>query len=770
MTKLGLKFLFLAFLLLLCPSFSYASWSKYQNNPVLNIDESQSWESNSIDRPMLILENNVFKMWYAGNSGGHSHIGYAESNDGLVFTRYVNNPVIQYDIFNSGDIGVDSLSVVRRDKYYAVFARILNNPLNFTPYYTSSNDGLNWDSPTLILFDTTNTWDSQYKASPEIIYDPTSEKYKLWYTARGVLNGVSRWRVGHATSTDGVNWIKNPLPVLDASAGWEGPDVGDVSILLEDGVYSMWYHGQSGIGQATSTDGISWTKDPNNPILIPDPGGFDSKRVLKPSVVKKDNIYYLYYAGIGNDDKWRIGLATSESLPSPTTTPVITATPTVLPISPTATPPAPSESPIVIVVGMGGSWNAADIPFCTTDISNTWTINPFIRTYNRLIQTLKNAGLQENSDFYVYTYDWRQVLPKQADMFQSYIAGILQDKPPGTKATIVAHSFGGLVARSYMDKNPSTHDIDRLLTVGTPHQGTVLAYPLWADGKIMDEPLVRQALLAKILSHCKDVRGAKYSNREIVQHVVPSIQQLLPIFPYIRRYMVLTPEDQMINRNNWLLGHPIAGDLYGTQWKTLSGFGEKTLQFLDVLTPKAQDTKNGNWLDGAPVDRAYSIEGDNTVLNQSSRIDIPDQDNIVITDDHQQVMYSDEGIGQILSFLNMTSAVPAAASIVPEDTSDRALSIFTDHPAEMILQPPKNKPAVLGEDNLLIVYEPDPGSMTLTIIPKTTDTYHLSIDAQEKGKEPESVSLSLNLKKNQPSTLRIQYRENGSNTLKVTPQ
>ena len=52
--------------------------------------------------------------------------------------------------------------------------------------------------------------------------------------------------------------------------------------------------------------------------------------------------------------------------------------------------------------------------------------------------------------------------------------------PQGTEVLLVAHSRGGLVARSFMNYNRQGDDVLGLITLGTPHHGSPLAIPDWS--------------------------------------------------------------------------------------------------------------------------------------------------------------------------------------------------------------------------------------------------------------------------------------------------
>jgi sucrose-6-phosphate hydrolase SacC (GH32 family) len=143
------------------------------------------------------------------------------------------------------------------------------------------------------------------------------EGYMMWYTG---VDPNSRWSVCLATSKDGLIWTKHPAnPVLTI-----GPDtfddrlVGDPSVIVDQGIYKMWYSatGSSGRGYykicyATSEDGVTWTKS-SGPVLEASLDGPDNSSVRGPSVMKSAKGYEMWYRGIPTGaNNWTICYATS---------------------------------------------------------------------------------------------------------------------------------------------------------------------------------------------------------------------------------------------------------------------------------------------------------------------------------------------------------------------------------------------------------------------------------------------------------------------------
>lgn len=104
--------------------------------------------------------------------------------------------------------------------------------------------------------------------------------------ARGIVSEASAW----------VVYAGNPLWGGSGASASQEP-----SVMIEDGVFKMWYTSQAGgghnprINYATSSDGITWTQYGGNPVLGEGGSGY-AGRAEHSSVVKFDGVYYIYFA------------------------------------------------------------------------------------------------------------------------------------------------------------------------------------------------------------------------------------------------------------------------------------------------------------------------------------------------------------------------------------------------------------------------------------------------------------------------------------------
>lgn len=179
--------------------------------------------------------------------------------------------------------------------------------LAFLPQLSYANDG-QWVkysgnpvlSPTpMVLTTSPGGWDSAYAVGPRVLYD--NAIYRMWYYG-GNISGFTG--IGYASSTNGITWTKHSGPVLIANptGAWDSASVELGSVIWNGTLFMMWYRGtnpttyQAGaVGLAYSNDGITWTKYARNPILTAT--DIDQGYVASPDVIKTELTYTMWYVG-----------------------------------------------------------------------------------------------------------------------------------------------------------------------------------------------------------------------------------------------------------------------------------------------------------------------------------------------------------------------------------------------------------------------------------------------------------------------------------------
>lgn len=134
----------------------------------------------------------------------------------------------------------------------------------------------------------------------------------LYYAAAG--------GIGLATSSDGLTFTRaSAEPVLAPVDGWEqGVSPTSPSVVAgSEGSWRMYYEvplaSGSAIGVATSSDGVSFRRVGDRPVLAPrageiDAGGAGAPFALIGQSAEKRDIEYVYYAAIDSDAKSTIAM------------------------------------------------------------------------------------------------------------------------------------------------------------------------------------------------------------------------------------------------------------------------------------------------------------------------------------------------------------------------------------------------------------------------------------------------------------------------------
>lgn len=364
----------------------------------------------------------------------------------------------------------------------------------------------------------------------------------------------------------------------------------------------------------------------------------------------------------------------------------------------TPPPPPTSITKVFMIPGLGASWNVDALVNCkNTDYSNGWTIAPYAKDiYHPLLSILPTNGWT----IIPFYYDWRQNVTTNAPKLNSQINISVQENE---KINIVGHSMGGLIGRNYLESQ-SGGKVLKFLAVGTPNQGSALAYPLVVNKEIWSNNLIEKIAATLQVNHCG---------------VPDSIRNLLPTYNYLRDIKTRQLKDisTMIIKNNYLTPNFVS-DFWGVDVGTLAGTGQKTLNIIDVV-------KNPKWPDGKPQWNEYSSEGDGTVLVTSAQISDASY-NEVISQSHSGVIASNEAIDKILEFLGTPEVDTVSKSAISQINS----SEYLEHKSALILVGYPGKFSITdkfgfvteSEDGMIAILDPKSGGYNLQITPTSETT------------------------------------------------
>ncbi len=281
--------------------------------------------------------------------------------------------------------------------------------------------------------------------------------------------------------------------------------------------------------------------------------------------------------------------------------------------------PNKKREPIILIPGIGAAVNL-DLMVGGL-LSDDWTL--FDHSYDGIIESFNAMGYERDKDFFICYYDWRQ---SNASSAKKYLAPLIKKANTlnnSSKVNIVAHSMGGLVARTYIQGGDYDNDVDNLFMIGTPNHGSSDIYPVWEGGYIPKGWSSR--LIMKWYSDYLTIKYPTPSKYESIHEYIPAIKELLPIYNYI--YPVNEPENMlafsgMHERNDFLLNLNNDIDVLNERVKVsvFVGTGEATVNSI----PTELVVENKLWLDGKPepIDPVRNDSaGDGRVLMSSAMID-----------------------------------------------------------------------------------------------------------------------------------------------------
>lgn len=290
----------------------FTAWKEASNDPIYMPYPSASLLSADDYAPSVIFSPTKFdgngaafnyKMWHQSPNG----IALSYSNDGTNWTLVGEVVTDPGDAFHASVI-YDKNGFSGSPYYYKMWywtGTSGSTPPDLPIKFTQSVDGVHWTTPRELTQDTTlyltNDTKSgqafnQFYGFGQVIYNPTptfvlGNPYTFPYVAffdagpAGVSPQTAQEAVGLAYSMDGLNWFRyGSVPVLLPSGSitnWDGVYAYRASVIRVNGIWHMFYSGSSGvnnpafpnftytfgIGHASSTDGIVWTKDSDNPIF-----------------------------------------------------------------------------------------------------------------------------------------------------------------------------------------------------------------------------------------------------------------------------------------------------------------------------------------------------------------------------------------------------------------------------------------------------------------------------------------------------------------------
>ncbi len=304
------------------PPIDWSRWTHHAANPVL-IKGEKIFEKHGAAQPFLFSDNGVWKMTFlsigidtAMNNRLIGSVGLASStNGGESWVKHFA-PILTVGDSSWNNYSIAPGPVFKTNGWYTMLYTGATSSQQYSIGVAISSDGQTWQKLPNPLFTPTGTWDIHMNAGDVIRVNGT---YYFYFSCRS--NNVHDLSIGLATSTDGITWKRHGNgPVLTVSQSWERNGVYFPSVVHENGLFTMMYSdapdfSSPSFGIATSADGIHWTKNSKNPVIVKTSQhhSWAPDEISYPHLKKINGVYRAYYTGFDWSDpynpQWKIGYA-----------------------------------------------------------------------------------------------------------------------------------------------------------------------------------------------------------------------------------------------------------------------------------------------------------------------------------------------------------------------------------------------------------------------------------------------------------------------------
>jgi beta-1,2-mannosidase len=285
---------------------TFGGWHRLSRQPII-APRGDGWESAGTFNPAVVAHDGKIVMLYrAQDRAGTSRLGYAESSDGIHFTRRPN-PVFSPETDYEKDGGVEDPRLVTiGDTYYLTYTGY--NKKDAQLCLAVSKDLLHWERKGVILPAYKGKWNVGWTKSGAIVPQKINGKYWMYWLG---TSADKTDQIGLSYSTDLVHWAEAlDAPVLPRRPGQFDSRVvepGPAPILTPKGIVLI-YNGaddslvyRTGVAVFDRNDPRKLLSRTDIPIFSPEMQwekiGQVSNVVFVEGMVRNDNNYLFYYGG-----------------------------------------------------------------------------------------------------------------------------------------------------------------------------------------------------------------------------------------------------------------------------------------------------------------------------------------------------------------------------------------------------------------------------------------------------------------------------------------
>lgn len=300
-------------------SLPFGKWTRASDPPIIS-PQGTTWESAGTFNPAVVLHNGkIVAVYRAQDAAGTSRLGYAESQDGIHFTRRPE-PVLAPEADYEKDGGVEDPRLQRfGDTYYLTYTGY--NKRDAQLCLAISPDLIHWERKGVILPAYKGNWNKGWTKSGAIVPERIDGKYWMYWLGTAADKTD---QMGLSHSTDLIHWTEaTETPVLPRRPGKFDSRVvepGPPPILTSSGIVLI-YNGaddhlvyRTGVAVFDSHDPRKLLYRSNTPIFAPEKewekAGQVPNVVFVEGLVPMKDRWLFYYGGA---DKY-VGVAQAKEL------------------------------------------------------------------------------------------------------------------------------------------------------------------------------------------------------------------------------------------------------------------------------------------------------------------------------------------------------------------------------------------------------------------------------------------------------------------------
>lgn len=289
-------------------------WRRLSETPII-APRGSGWESAGTFNPAVVMRGDKIVMLYrAQDKQGTSRLGYAESVDGIHFTRRPD-PILSPKEEYEKDGGVEDPRLVRfGDTYYLTYTGY--NKKDAQLCLATSTDLIHWDRKGVIIPANRGNWNVKWTKSGAIVPEKIGGRYWMYFLGTSADN---KDEAGLASSPDLLHWTEaTRVPVLPARPGKFDSRVaepGPSPIVTSNGIILIYNGADDNLVYRTGI-AVFDRNDPAKLLWRSEQASFDPQKpwekvgqvpnvVFVEGMIRRENAYLFYY---GAADKY-VGVA-----------------------------------------------------------------------------------------------------------------------------------------------------------------------------------------------------------------------------------------------------------------------------------------------------------------------------------------------------------------------------------------------------------------------------------------------------------------------------